>query len=197
MRTLLRRLAAERSGQSLLELAMVFPMFLLLALGVVEVGNALFDQHVVTKMSREGANLISRDTTIADAAKVIRDMSGGRLTAPADGKLIFSVLKRGATTGTANYDKIILYQRYEWGSLPKSSTLRTRGAGSFGAAPNYEAASSDTNTGLQVTNVPANLVATKGAMVYITEIYTRRDLLTPIDRIGIPVPTVLYSIAYF
>ena len=52
---------AGSSGQSLLEFALVTPLLVTLALGVLETGFALFDQHVVTKMTREGSNLISRD----------------------------------------------------------------------------------------------------------------------------------------
>ena len=43
------------------------PLVLVLVLGVIEVGYALLDQHVVTKLTREGSNLISRDTSLADA----------------------------------------------------------------------------------------------------------------------------------
>ena len=60
----LRRFGNER-GQSMVEFAMVLPFLMVIVLGVVEVGYALLDQHVVTKLAREGANLISRDATLA------------------------------------------------------------------------------------------------------------------------------------
>ena len=62
----LRRLRHER-GQSMVEFAMVLPFLLVIVLGVVEVGYALLDQHIVTKLAREGANLISRDATLQEA----------------------------------------------------------------------------------------------------------------------------------
>jgi hypothetical protein len=34
-------------------------------------------------------------------------------------------------------------------------------------------------------------------MIYVTEIYTRHQLLTPLASWGLNVPTILYSIAYF
>jgi hypothetical protein len=186
------------SGQSIMEFAVILPLALVLVLGVIEVGYALVDQHLVTRLTREGSNLISRDTSLDDAATVMKTMS----SPPVDftngtSKLIFSVIKRGGTTASANYDKLILYQRYEYGTLSASSKLQTRGAGSFAGAPDYEAANSDNNTGLQVTNVPANLVGVKGGMIYITEIYSRHALITPFDRFGVTVPQLLYSIAYF
>ena len=61
-----RRLLDAR-GQSLVEFAFLMPLILVVALGVIEFGYALLDQHVVTKLTREGSNLISRDTTLEDA----------------------------------------------------------------------------------------------------------------------------------
>jgi hypothetical protein len=111
--------------------------------------------------------------------------------------VIFSVLKRGATTGSSNYDKIILYQRYVYGNGPGTSQLSTRGSGTYGTAPNYEAANSDNNTNLQVTNAPPNVVSTPGGLIYVAEVFSQHDLITPLDNLGIQVPETLYSIAYF
>jgi hypothetical protein len=185
------------SGQSILEFSLLLPFLLVLLLGLVELSYALVDQHVVTRLAREGSNLISRDTLFQDAAAAMRTMASRPVNFDDGSKLIFSVLKRGATTGTSNYDKVILYQRYEFGSLPGQSALRTAGPPTFGGPPNYEAANSDNNTGLQIANVPSDLVAVKGGMIYVTEIFTRHLLITPLDGFGISVPTTLYSIAYF
>ncbi|MGH8637264.1 MAG: TadE/TadG family type IV pilus assembly protein [Burkholderiales bacterium] len=198
MKTRAWQFLGAASGQSLIEAAMVTPLLVVIALGVVEVGYALLDQHVVTRLTREGSNLISRDTPLQTAAQVMRGIASRPVNFDnGTSKVIFSVLKRGETTGTANYDRIILYQRYEYGSYGGSSKLATAGGGSFGGPPNYEAANSDNNTGLRVTNVPADLVAVKGGLIYVTEIYTRHSLMTPLNRFGITVPETMYSIAYF
>jgi Flp pilus assembly protein TadG len=99
-------------GQSIIEFAIIMPIALLMTLGVVEIGYALLDHHVVTKLAREGSNLISRDVSLADAATALRTMS----TSPVnfdDGssRVIFSVLMRGAVTGTATYNQMFLEQR--------------------------------------------------------------------------------------
>jgi hypothetical protein len=179
------------------EFAMVLPLLIVLALGVIEVSLALYDQHVITKLTREGANLISRDSTIQDAAAALRAMSVRPVNFDNGSKVIFSVIKRGATTGTPNFDRLILYQRAEFGNMTGSSTIRTQGGASFGGAPNYEAANSDNNTSLRVTNLPNNIVVVRGGMLYVAEIYTRHQLVTPFDRFGVSVPRTLYSIAYF
>ncbi len=184
------------NGQSIIEFAVALPLLLMMSLGVVEVAYALWDQHVVTKLAREGSNLISRDTSLADAALALRTMSSQPVDFDNDSTVIFSVLRRGATTGTANFNQVILYQRYQYGAIPATSHLQT-GGGSYGGPPDYQAAGADSNTSLQVTNIPADLVSTLGGMIYVTEIFTRHPLITPFDRLGVPMPTELYSIAYF
>ncbi len=195
--TIRRRLSWRSDrGQSIVEFAMVMPLILILTLGVIEAGYALLHQHVVAKLTREGSNLISRDTSLQDAAAALRSMSTAPVNFNSGSKVIFSVIKDVATTGAGNFSKPILYQRYEYGTLVASSTLMTLGSGAFGTGPDYQAANSDDDTRLQITNLPANLITT-GGMLYITEIYTAHPLITPLDRLGIRLPTTLYSIAYF
>lgn len=192
-----KRLSCD-AGQGLIEFAMVSPIFLLLALGVAELGYAMLDQHIVTKLSREGSNLISRDTSLQDAATAMRSMA----TRPVDfnstnSRLILSVIKRGGTTGTSNYNKDLLYQRHQIGGLPGASKLMTRGPVSFGSAPDYTAPNSDTNTNLQITNLPPTVSLAPGGMVYVTEVYTKHSSITPLEGFGLALPETLYSIAYF
>jgi hypothetical protein len=182
----------------LIEFAMVLPLALLVVLGVTEVGSVLLDEHVVTRLSREGSNLISRDTSLQTAAAVMADMSTRPVDLSNGSKVIFSVIRRGATTGTANFDQLILYQRAEFGSFsgPAVSRIQASG-GSFGGPPDYTAANADSDPSLRVSGVPANLVSVRGGMIYVTEIFTRRARITPLDRFGVSVPETLYSIAYF
>jgi hypothetical protein len=193
----IRRRVSSSSGQSIVEMALVLPLALIMVLGVIEVGYALLDQHVVTKLTREGSNLISRDVTLLDAGVAMQTM----VTRPVDftngSRLIFSVLKKVSTTGAVNYDRIILYQRHEVGTLAASSTLQTAGVGAFGSAPEFTAINSDNDPNLQITNLPANLDIVRGGLLYVTEVYTQHPLITPLDRFGITVPATLHSVAYF
>jgi hypothetical protein len=183
------------SGQVLLEFALVLPLVLVLALGVVELGYALLDQHVVTKLAREGSNLISRDTSLGDAATALGNMSSLPVNfTDGSSTVIFSVVKNVATTGASNYNKAVLYQRYVYGTLAGSSTLNNSG-GSFGSGPDFDAVNSDNDTSLQISNLPVTLAT--GGMLYVTEIYTTHPMITPFNQFGFSVPTTLYSIAYF
>jgi hypothetical protein len=169
---------------------------MLIVLGVAELGFALLDEHVVTRLSREGSNLISRNTSLQDAGMAVTSMSSPPVNFTNGSTLIFSVVKMGATLGTTNYGKLVLYQRYQFGNFSGRSQVTTLGAGSFGGAPDYLAANSDADANLQVTNVPAALVPL-GGMIYITEIFTKHLRITPLDQFGVLVPQTLYSIAYF
>lgn len=69
---LIRKDLKSERGQSLLEFAMVLPLLLLLALGIVEFGRAYYQYNVLTKAVREGARYMSMhayDTDELDRAK--------------------------------------------------------------------------------------------------------------------------------
>ena len=193
----LRRISRGEEGQSMVEMAFILPILVVTALAVVEVSYALLDQHIVSKLSREGSNLISRDVALADAGTAMRTMTTRPVNFDVGSRLVFSVLKKVATGGSANFDRIVLYQRYEMGALAASSAIRTSGNGSFGAGPDYIAVNSDNDARLRVVGLPGNIDLTRGNLLYVTEVFTRHPLITPVDRFGISVPDTLYSIAYF
>jgi Flp pilus assembly protein TadG len=193
----MKSLLKDTRGQSVVEMAIMMPLLVIIVLGVIEVSYALLDQHVVTKMTREGSNLISRDTSLADAANALKAMSGRPVNFSSNSKLIFSVVRRGATTGTNNYNKDVLYARYEYGAIAGTSAISTRGSGSYGTGPEYEATNADGDTNIQVTTLPAGITLSTGGTLYITEIFTTHELITPFDKFGVNVPKTLYSIAYF
>jgi len=183
------------SGQSLIEFAMLLPLLVLLALGVIELSYALLDLHVVTSFSREGSNLISRNTSLQDAVTAMRQMTSRPINLE-DGssKIIFSVVRRISTPGAGNYDRDILYQRFEYGTLAATSRL-TGGGGAFGNAPDYQALDPDNDSGLRVGSLPVTL--SLGGTLYITEVFTTHVTLTPLESFGLHVPTQLYSVSYF
>jgi Flp pilus assembly protein TadG len=192
------RALTSSSGQSLVEFAMILPFVLVIALGVVEVGWALLDSLVVTGLSREGSNLISRDTSLQDAGTALTSMSSLPVDFTNGSSVIFSVVRMGATQGTANNNALVLYQRRQFGTFSGTATSQVNSAGgSFGGAPDYQANNADNDTSLQVTGLPANLIVLPGGTIYITEIFTTHTWITPLSNFGIMVPQTLYSIAYF
>lgn len=196
MRRMMRRAGSE-VGQGIVEMAIVLPVTVLVALGVIEISYALLHEHIVSKLSREGANLISRDVSLQDASTVLAKMETPPVDFTSTSRVIFSVLKKGATTGTPNYNRVILYQRYTIGAIGASSTLMTQGNGAFGPAPDFQAFNSDTDTNLRITNLPANLNIPLGGLLYVAEVFTDHQTLTPLHQFGITVPPRLHSVAYF
>ena len=196
MREVLSRLRTGADGQSLIEAAITLPLILLVVFGLVDVGYALLDSHTVTRLSREGSNLVSRNTSLEDAVTAVESMSTGLVDFSTNSKVIFSVIKRGGTIGTPNYDRMILYQRHEYGSLSAGSRIGG-GRGSFGGAPDFVASNSDFDTNLQVTGLPPNVITVQGGLVYVTEIFSTHQRITPVHNFGVTVPNSLYSIAYF
>lgn len=190
------RRRSER-GQSLVEMAIVLPLLLVVVLGVVEVGYVLVDQHVVSRLTREGANLISRDVTLFDAGTAVRRMTARPVNFDNGSRLILSVLKKVSTVGAANYGRIVLHQRYEVGTLAASSTLRTSGNGAFNGAPDFQAVNSDTDTRLRVVSLPPGLDIPLGGVLYVAEVLTAHPAITPLAHFGVTMPSQLHSIAYF
>lgn len=186
----------SEKGQSLVEFALVIPLLITIVFGVVETSYALLHEHIVSRLTREGSNMISRSTTLQDAGTALTSMASAPVNFGTNSRVIFSVIKRVGTVGSSNYNKDVLYQRYSFGAIAASSALTTRGGGAFGGAPDYQATNSDNDTSLQITNMPGNLLVT-GGMLYVTEIYTTHQLLTPVGNFGIQMPTRLYSISYF
>jgi hypothetical protein len=189
------RMGRTERGQSLIEFALLLPLLILVAFGVVEVSYVLFDQHIATKLTREGSNLISRSVPLGDAMTAMRTMSSPPVDLDNGARAIFSVIRNVPTIGATNYNMAILAQRYSYGTLSATSTIQTQGGASFGPGPEYAAANQDNNTNLRVTNLPVTL--SLGATLYVTEIYTTHPKLTPLANFGTVVPETLYSIAYF
>lgn len=76
LRPSVRRLREEDSGQELIELALVLPFLVLVLLGVLEFGHMLDSRHTLSVLSREGANVASRGTSLQDALDVTMQNGG-------------------------------------------------------------------------------------------------------------------------
>ncbi len=113
-------------------------------------------------------------------------------------QLVLSVLKKGSTVGTANYDKVVLYQRYSIGTLGDAEHAGDgRPGGVRPARPTSWPANSDTDANLRIINLPANVDMTRGGLLYVAEVFTQHAALTPLNKFGVTVPPTLRSIAYF
>ena len=196
MRTHTTRFIRQDRGQSMIEFAVVLPLLLVVVLGLIEVSYALYDQHVVTKLTREGSNLISRDTSLQDAATALRTLSVRPVDLAANSKVIFSVVMNVGATGSSNYGQPILYQRYEYRAISGTSALSTSG-GSHGRGPDFTATNPDNDTALRVSESAGQRHHSGRRDALRDRDLSRHTLITPFNRFGVTVPSTLYSIAYF
>jgi hypothetical protein len=187
---------AGSAGQTLVEFAIMLPFFLLIILGVIELSYALYNQHVLIKISREGSNLISRDTSLQDAATAMAAIATPPVNfAGAQSKLIFSVIRQG--TQGINAGRPILYQRREIGYLFVPSSLTTQGACTFGGAPNYIAVNPDNDANLRITNLPSSVVLQNNTYMFLTEVYNSYTPISPFQNLAFRLPERLYASAWF
>jgi hypothetical protein len=66
----LSNFARRREGAALVEFSLMFPMLLVLAAGVTEMGLALHQQHVVTKSVRDAARFAARQFVAAPSCPI-------------------------------------------------------------------------------------------------------------------------------
>ena len=193
----MRKRFLRSNGQSLVEFAIILPFTVVLVLGVIELGYALLDQHVVAKLTREGSNLISRDTAPGNAALALKGMATRPVNFASGSKsdLLGDPKRRDDRDDELRQGHPLPALRvWLWRGCKR---VDHRGDRFIRTGPEYAANNADGDASLQVTNLPAGLIVSNNAMVYITEIFTAHPLITPFDKFGINVPTTLYSIAYF
>ncbi|MBI4431258.1 MAG: pilus assembly protein [Candidatus Omnitrophica bacterium] len=90
-----------KSGVEVVEFAIVFPLFAIMALGSVEVGWLLYQQSVLDYATRQGARYASVDTASALKAGISSDVS-----AQAEAVIINTVTGFGGTAPTNIYLKM-------------------------------------------------------------------------------------------
>lgn len=90
---------AETRGQSLVEMALLLPLLLLLALGIFDFSRAIQANNIIANLSREGANLISRTSNSADDIMASLAATAQPLAMGKNGKMYVTEVKKveGAT----------------------------------------------------------------------------------------------------
>ena len=91
-RRLARRLAQCERGQELVEFTMTLPILLIVVFGLLEVGRLLDVGHSMSGLSREGANIAARGTTL-DSVVQITLGNGGTIHLAARGGAIASRIR--------------------------------------------------------------------------------------------------------
>jgi hypothetical protein len=176
MKFRLSAMLRETAGQSAVELALVLPLLLILALGVFEFSRAIQANSIITNMSREGASLASR--TSRDQQDIMNSLAYAAqpLTMDTDGMMYLTEVKNVVGVPTIQLPQKAL--RANTVSLLNSRIDQTNVADCLGG-----------------------IVIPDGQTVYIFEVVYRYNFVfktsSPLLDTTLLDPTILYSATIF
>jgi Flp pilus assembly protein TadG len=147
-------------------------MLLALLFGLIDFGRAIYERQVLTAVTREGSNLASRGTTLANAGNAVV-----RSANPLD------IDTKGLVIVTAVFNdngEFKIKDQWKRGGLEATSKIGV-GVGNAATMP---------VTAVQIP--PSNQTA------YVTEVFYSYAPITPIGQLlQFSLPTQLYDAAYF
>ena len=160
----------RRGGGAIVELALVAVALFVLLFGMVDYGRALLARHLITSLSREAANLVSRGTSFADTLQATLQSSGS-LDLATNGCVILSAVTRDEN------GVLRVIRQESAGGRPTPSRIGTVGGGLVVIPPG---------------------VPLPGQTLWVSEVTTGFTEVTPISNlIGVRIPSTLYDVAYF
>ncbi len=173
-----KRLEDER-GAALIELALCMSMLLILVFGLIDFSQIIFDNQVMTGLTREGSDLASRGGTsqgssLADVVSAL-GIQGASLNIATRGRIFVT-----AVADDVNGNPKIVDQAESPTGISVTSAVGS-GIGSAATMPSSAA------TVLQA-----------GQTVYVTEVFYSYTPMTPIGNfLKTSLVSILYDAAYF
>lgn len=170
---------AYKSGQAAAEFAVIVSMLLIIALVVVDLSRALSDIEAMAGLSRQGANLVSRGDSAAQAATAL--VAGAApLNLQKNGEVIITSV---INNGSAKKPKLVIFDQATGGGLSFTSKIGT-GIGNSANTNGWPAA--------------AQAIPQAGQTVYVAEVFYSYAPITPIGKfMKLVLPSTLYQAAYF
>lgn len=192
----MRRRGLGSRGQTLAEVAIVLPLLLTLCVGTLQLGYVLYQGHVVRKVAREAANLLSRQANFDATATAIQTSLPHLGGFDPNARLVLSVVQLGV--GGSNVGLPIITQRLEVGNLGGASIIGNPPSTAFGSGPNYPAIDPNNNTGLRTSALPNGLTVGAGDAIYVAELFIdRKDIAQITWPFAITFDETLYANAIF
>ncbi|MBV9086688.1 MAG: pilus assembly protein [Acidobacteriaceae bacterium] len=170
-KTLIGKMRRRQSGQALVEFAAIAIMLFVFVFALIDVSRAIYQEQLMTGLSREGANLASRGTKLSDAAAAV--VSESPLDLQKNGKVIVtSVMNQGGAYKITGQSTA--------GALSATSKVGT-GVGSTAVLPSS-----------------ARSMIAANQTIYVSEVFYSYTAITPIGQfMAIKLPSTLYDAAYF
>jgi len=168
-----RRLRDER-GAAMIELALCMSMLLLLAFGVIDFSQIIYDRQMLSGLTRQGSSLASRTLTLPETVSAL-GVQGAPMNIGTKGRIIVTAVKND-TSG-----KPYIFDQAE--SAPGISV--TSQVGSLISGPATMPAGAST-------------VLNAGQIIYVTEVFYSYSPMTPLGGFfKTTLPSTLYESAYF
>jgi Flp pilus assembly protein TadG len=172
-----KNLRANSSGQAAVELAMTTVILLVLMCAAADFGCALNDMQILSELTRQGSNLASRGTTLAQTnADLLAGDSG--LGLASNGRVVITQLTQATPRAGGPYT--VAAQAYSLTGISQTSKVAPSGSGT-----------------ITLTGAPA---LQTGQSLFVTEIFYTYTALTGIGALtggAVGMPSVLYDVAYF
>jgi Flp pilus assembly protein TadG len=160
------------SGQSLIEFVLIALLLFIIVFAIIDIGRAIYRRQILVNLSREGANLASRGTSLTDTlAALVR--SADPLNITNDGRIILTAIQRDSS-GIPT----VVSQQSTGGLTTVQSHI----------APN----------GGPGVSLPNNDIPQPNRTLYTAEVFYTYTAVTPLGKlIALTLPTIQYDAAYF
>jgi hypothetical protein len=160
------------SGQSLIEFVLIALLLFVIVFAIIDIGRAIFRRQILVNLSREGANLASRGTSLTDTLAALVT-SADPLNISDNGRIILTAIQRDSL-GTLT----VLSQQSTGGLTSVQSHI----------APN----------GGPAVSLPNNEIPQPNRTLYTAEVFYTYNAVTPLGKlVAFALPTIQYDAAYF
>jgi hypothetical protein len=115
----LRRALRSNRGQALVELALFLPLLIVLCLGAIEFANMINAHLVLTHLTREGANLVARESGVKGSAAWVANINNDlNLVVKSACPVITFVVDLPSCPATNTAQWIVIYSEVVWDQTP-------------------------------------------------------------------------------
>ena len=182
MKTKIKKINREKSGQALVELPFAFLVLCVFVFGIIDFGRAIYDVEVMKNLIGEGSSMASRGVSLGTTAQTVANYAGSDINLSIQGCVM-------VTSVTNNSGSLQVTGQASQGGIACTSKVGClSGQGSCGSSSATLPAAAST----------ALLAEPTGSSLYVTEIFYTYNTITPISALlGQSMPSQFYSVAYY